>query len=510
MSDPPPPSLPPGTGDSTPVQPSSSLLALLLADQQERWQRGERPFVESYLDRWPSVQADQETTLDLIYHEFLLREEHGETPDPAEYHDRFPQWREALRLLFEVHRAMPPGEPGAGTGRPRCVLIVLKGPHRGLQVDIDGYRTLLVGRGSLAQLRLADDAHASRHHCLLEVNPPHGYVRDLGSRNGTFVNGDRVRERHLRDGDVIAAGQTHVRFDAEGRPEANRSGPTTAAGPPAVPGYEILRPLGQSGRETVYLARRQATGEQVALRAIVPDPAASEAALRRCLGDLAGLTQLDHPRIVRCHELALADGQVFAATEYVSGVPHGDALAGRPEDERIRTCCALLCQALEGLAYAHSRDAFHRDVTPASLLVTREGDGLGAKLAGFGLAGGLTAAGLLGLTHTQPTPDRYALQAPELLLDPGQATPVVDVYAAGAILYHLIADAYPHDFAGQLDPLLVVLETPPVPLRGRCPAVSRPLADVVERALARDPGQRFATAEAMRQALLPHAGRPPV
>jgi serine/threonine-protein kinase len=491
------------------VQPSNSLLALLLADQQERWQRGERPFVESYFDRWPAVRADQETTLDLIYHEFLLREEHGEAPDPAEYQDRFPQCRDALRLLFEVHRAMPRGESGAGAGPPRCVLSIVRGPHRGEQVDLDGYRTLLVGRGSQARLRLPDDAHASRHHFLLEVNPPRGYVRDLGSHNGTFVNGERVREQYLRDGDVITAGQSYIRFGVEGRPEA---GPSRAAvaGPPAVPGYEVLHPLGPGGRETVYLARRQATGEQVALRVIVPDPATSEAALRQCLGELTGLTQLDHPRVVRCHELGLADGQVFAVTEHVPAVPPGDALAGRSEEERIRTYCDLLCQALEGLAHAHARNVFHRDVRPANLLVSREGGGLAAKLAGFGLVGALTAAGMLGLTHAQPTPDRYALQAPEQLLDPGQATPAADVYAAGASLYYLIANASPHDFAGRLDPLLVVLETPPVPLRGRCPAVPRPLAEVVERALARDPGQRFATAEAMRQALLPHAARPAV
>jgi serine/threonine-protein kinase len=110
------------------------------------------------------------------------------------------------------------------------------------------------------------------------------------------------------------------------------------------------------------------------------------------------------------------------------------------------------------------------------------------------------------VTHEGQALGTYAFMAPEQVLDARLATPAVDIYAAGATLYSLIAGAYPHDFAGKMDPLLVVLESPPVLLRTRCPAVARELADVVERALARDPAERFATAEAMRQALLTHAG----
>jgi serine/threonine-protein kinase len=501
--------------DFNPAQADQSVLPLLMVDQQERWSRGERVLVESYLEKWPLVRADQERALDLIYHEFLLREQRGEAPDPAEYGRRFPHWAEPLRLLFEVHRAMPPTAAGAAPEdlRPRCTLTVVKGPHRGQRLDADRHRTVLVGRGSLAELRLADDAHVSRHHCLLELNPPRCYLRDLGSRNGTYVNAEKITERFLQDGDMVAVGQTQLHFAVEG----GRNTPTLAAtgtapaaprAPAAllpVPGYDVVRLLGQGGMGAVYLARRQATGEQVALKVIVPESAANETTLRRFLREINVLSQLHHPRIVRLHDMGVAAGQVFFAMEYVEAVPLEDDLAARPAEERTRLACALVCQALEGLAHAHERSFVHRDIKPSNLLVSRRGDDWQAKLGDFGLAKNFASAGLSGVTYEGQALGTYAFMAPEQVLDARQATPAVDIYAAGATLYRLIAGAYAHDFERKVDPLLVVLESPPVPLRGRCPAVSRALAEVVERALAHDPGQRFGTAEAMLQALLPHA-----
>src|SRR5438445_9751198 len=95
---------------------------------------------------------------------------------------------------------------------PRVVLEVVAGPHTGQRVEYDRHDTLLVGRGSAAQLRLVNDPHFSRHHFLLEVNPPALLVRDLGSRNGTFVNGRKVSTCRLKPGDVISGGLTRIRF----------------------------------------------------------------------------------------------------------------------------------------------------------------------------------------------------------------------------------------------------------------------------------------------------------
>ena len=91
-------------------------------------------------------------------------------------------------------------------------MTIVQGPHRGGRLELDRPRTVVVGRGSRAQLRLDQDVHISRHHFRLDVDPPRCRLHDLGSRNGTFVNGRRVADCDLHDGDLIAVGQTQLRF----------------------------------------------------------------------------------------------------------------------------------------------------------------------------------------------------------------------------------------------------------------------------------------------------------
>jgi eukaryotic-like serine/threonine-protein kinase len=399
----------------------------------------------------------------------------------------------------------------------RVVLEVVEGPHLGQRIVLDGHDTVLVGRGSQARLRLVNDPHFSRHHFLVEVNPPRALLRDLGSRNGTLINGRRVQQCTLSPGDVISGGQTRIRFTAVDAADAltTTNLPARAAderthfGPPvpalegapapAVPGYEVLRKLGQGGMGAVYLARHQATGDSVALKVIIPEAAARDSAVNRFLREARLLSQLDHPRIVRFREVGLHLGQFFLAMEYVEALDLKALLAGMEPPRRVAACAAVLCQALEGLENAHARGVVHRDVKPGNLLVGGWGGDLQTKVADFGLARNYQNAGLSGMTHEGQGLGTLPFTAPEQIVSARTALPAVDVYAAGA---------YPYDFSCA-DPVRVVLESPPVPLAARCPWVPAALAEVVHRALAKEPAQRFAGADAMRQALLPFGQAPP-
>ena len=84
------------------------------------------------------------------------------------------------------------------------VLRVTAGPHTGLEYIFDCHATFVVGRSSQAQFSVPDDGFLSRNHFLVEFNPPACYLRDMGSTNGTTVNGVRVTEARLSDGDVIS------------------------------------------------------------------------------------------------------------------------------------------------------------------------------------------------------------------------------------------------------------------------------------------------------------------
>src|SRR5712692_7060189 len=99
----------------------------------------------------------------------------------------------------------------------RVTLRVLAGPYTGREFTFEQHDTFLIGRSEDAHLYLPEDKFFSRHHCLLEIAPPRCFLRDLGSTNGTFVNGQRVPEAFLRNGDRIQGGRTvlQVKVQAE-------------------------------------------------------------------------------------------------------------------------------------------------------------------------------------------------------------------------------------------------------------------------------------------------------
>ena len=180
----------------------------------------------------------------------------------------------------------------------RVTLRVLEGPYTGREFAFDQHDTFLIGRSDAAHLYLPEDKFFSRHHCLLEIAPPRCFLRDLGSTNGTFVNGQRVSEVFLHSGDRIQGGQTVLQVDvlAEPSQSIDSSGAPTLARPSLVtiecancgrreqteaaaddkltficedcreelkrrpqpvPGYEMIRMLGRGGMGCVMLARSE-------------------------------------------------------------------------------------------------------------------------------------------------------------------------------------------------------------------------------------------------------------
>lgn len=128
-------------------------LAGLLLDQRQRWHRGERILVETYLDQQPGLQTDTECLLDLIYNEFILREKHGEAPQWEEYLQRFPHLSEALRLQFEMDQALQDGDL-LPANKMRSTLHLARGGDTEIIPStlpvLPGYQVLeLIGRGGM-------------------------------------------------------------------------------------------------------------------------------------------------------------------------------------------------------------------------------------------------------------------------------------------------------------------------------------------------------------------------
>jgi serine/threonine protein kinase len=154
------------------------------------------------------------------------------------------------------------------------------------------------------------------------------------------------------------------------------------------------------------------------------------------------------------------------------------------------------------LDYAHSQGYVHRDVKPTNLLAFRGKEGkLHIKLADFGLAKSFENAGLSGMTGSRETRGTIVYMPPEQLLDSRSAGPASDIYSTGATLYRLLTGSAPYDAVHLSDALSAILNSDPVPIRKRNSRISPELAALVERSLARDPADRFATAAEMGDAL---------
>jgi serine/threonine-protein kinase len=162
-----------------------------------------------------------------------------------------------------------------------------------------------------------------------------------------------------------------------------------------------------------------------------------------------------------------------------------------------------MCQVLEALEYAHAKGFVHRDIKPANMLVAEAADGEVVKLADFGLARVYQASQLSGLTVVSDISGTPAFMPPEQITHYREAKPPADQYSSAATLYHLLTNQHLFDKPRHpLQQLAMILQEKPVPILERRPDLPAGLANVIHRALAREPEERFPEIRALRQALL--------
>ncbi|HEY3026611.1 MAG TPA: protein kinase [Pyrinomonadaceae bacterium] len=428
----------------------------------------------------------------------------------------------------------------------RVTLKVLAGPYAGRAFTFDQHDTFLIGRSDTAHLYLPEDKFFSRHHCLLEIAPPRCFLRDLGSTNGTFVNGQKVAEAFLRSGDRIQGGETVLSVEVSVEQEAPQAEEITAPTlptiiiveclncgrresaeasaaderlsflceecreelrrqPQPVPGYEMIKLLGQGGMGTVMLARDQHSGRAVAIKTLLPEVAVTDQALRRFLREIDVAAALDHPNIVRFIDRGTHKGAVYLVTEYVEGADASRLADARGGKLPLNEAIDIVKQALEGLAYAHSKEYIHRDIKDSNILISGAWPGLSAKLTDFGLAKSFTQSGMSGITMAGDMAGTFTYMPPEQLKDFRNVRPTSDIYAMGMTAYSLLSGQSGLDIdprANVAETIKAIFEKPVVPLRRRVPDIPEQVAAIIERALVKDPAERWQSAAAMRTALL--------
>ncbi len=425
-------------------------------------------------------------------------------------------------------------------------LKVSAGPYKGRIFSFAQHDSFLIGRNPEAHLCLPDDRYFSRNHCLLEMNPPHSFLRDLGSTNGTFLNGQRVQNASLKNGDRIQCGETIlvVEVTAEDlsettqdagipkrpvlvmveclncgrREQAQASTPDEhmtflcedcriefKRSPQAIPGYDTVKLLGRGGMGTVMLGREQRTGRPVAIKTLLPEFAVSDKAMRRFMREIDVAAALKHKNIVEFIDRGTHNGVVYLVTEFVDGAD-ASKLA---EDQGGKLCyedgISIISQALDALSFAHEQGYIHRDFKDQNILVSGHSPNLLAKLTDFGLAKSFTHSGMSGVTMAGEMAGTLAYMPPEQLRNFRDVKPQSDIYAVGMTAYSLLTGSLALDLSknGTVnDTIRAIFEQPAVPLRQRGPHIPHLVCEIIDRALAKDPAHRWQSAGAMRTALL--------
>jgi eukaryotic-like serine/threonine-protein kinase len=271
--------------------------------------------------------------------------------------------------------------------------------------------------------------------------------------------------------------------------------PSDASIPDAVyAAFDIVRPLGRGGMGSVWLARDRMLDRLVAIKVLLTN-ASSAATRERFLREARTAAKLSHPHIVPVHRADESNGQVWFSMGFVDGESLGDRIRDRgalPVADVVR----VMRETAWALAYAHARGVIHRDVKPDNILLDRESGR--AMVTDFGIArdlrsvdARLTADGsVLGTVHYM-SPE----QASDDPLDARS-----DVYSLGVVGFHALSNTLPFD--GTPNAVLIAHVTKSAPtLRSVAPNVPAPIAAVIDKCLAKEPGARWENAEDLADAL---------
>jgi hypothetical protein len=356
--------------------------------------------------------------------------------------------------------------------------------------------TLVIGAsperaGLVLRGRGIDDAH-----CAIGAVKGGGYaVKDLGSRNGTLLNGKRITSARLAPGDTLALGERSLRVVA---PDERPTEPAAQKGAPAIPkrvgGYRIERLLGRGGMGTVLLATQESLNRPVALKLLSPRLAADAEFVMRFQKEARAAAALSHPNVVVVHDVGEADGLHFLSMEYMDKGSLEERL-GRSGSLPWREVLDILVGAARGLAYAEERGILHRDIKPANLMQSAAGT---VKIADLGLATSIEA-------EASESDGKRILGTPHFI-SPEQARgePIdhrSDLYSLGATAYRLLTGRTPFEGATTRDILRGHLSEEPAPLSHRVAAIPPELEALVLCLLAKDPADRPRSAAELVAAL---------
>jgi serine/threonine protein kinase len=256
--------------------------------------------------------------------------------------------------------------------------------------------------------------------------------------------------------------------------------------------YEVIAPLGAGGMGRVYKVRNVISNREEAMKILLPDFAADPDLAARFMAEIRTLAGLDHPGIAQLRTAFQHNNQFVMVMEYVEGT----TLEKLAEQTRIPLDHILdfSMQVLAALSYAHGKGVTHRDIKPANIMITTHGV---IKLMDFGIA---KSTGDMQLTRPGSTMGSVYYMSPEQVRS-DSVDGRSDLYSFGVTLYEMLTGRKPFVADTSYSVLNAQLNQAPTPPLELNPAIPPALNDIVLRAMAKRPEDRFQTAEEFRSAL---------
>ena len=383
--------------------------------------------------------------------------------------------------------------------RPLAHLTLTKGDDTGRQFVMRAGQRFIVGRTSDCSIRF-EDQMVSRHHAVLELTDRGLTVLDLGSRNGTKVDGKLLAPEHkvpLCSGDILQIGDHYLKINLQdiGKNQQHKINQTRRIPRNYLPSdeFKLLGEIGRGATGVVYGARHLALKRNVAIK--MPREDISEQNYEDCLQRFVREGQLccriESPYVIDVYDLRIHNDRVFIVMELVNGFSALDRLRSAPNNHipivdilRIGTHIA---QALHSM---HRLKIIHRDIKPSNILLSPKGV---AKLADFGIAKQLGEEGdeLPRLTGSDEGMGTLGYVPPEIARFSEVGT-YSDVYSLGATLYHLIAGTMPFATRGASMPTILgrISYEKPVPLSALRPDCPSKVIHIVEQMMGKQPQSR--------------------
>jgi len=265
-----------------------------------------------------------------------------------------------------------------------------------------------------------------------------------------------------------------------------------------VAGCRVEGVVGRGGMGVVYRATQLSLERPVALKAIAPELAGDATFRERFKRESRIAASIEHPNVIPVYEAGEGEGVLYLIMRYVEGTDLRaliDSEGGLDPERAAR----IVAQVAAALAAAHRRDLIHRDVKPANVLIDADGERDHAYLTDFGIA--RHAAATSGLTRTGSVIGTLDYLAPERIQDQG-GDGRADVYALGCMLFEALTGTLPFARDNDVAKMYAHLSAPVPSAREAEPEVPEELDAVAQRAMAKDPDDRFTTATEMAEALM--------